>query len=181
MLDEVPAEVGSIAVMFLHMKMSCTHTPFTKVKLGRLHSTAHARPSSTSSCSCKGFDRSSILHSRCPSHALTYVAANSVLQRTCNHDYGVGSLQRLVQSMDNAEVDVVIYPTWSNPPRLIGDTVSADGNNSPTIAPHTGAPAITVPMGFNKAGMQCTIPTRTSSSKESHSGCHASQHHDQVP
>jgi len=69
-------------------------------------------------------------------------------------------VQRLVQSMDNAEVDVVIYPTWSNPPRLIGDTVSADGNNSPTIAPHTGAPAITVPMGFNKAGVQSSIQTR---------------------
>lgn len=56
--------------------------------------------------------------------------------------------------MDNAGVDVVAYPTWSNPPRLIGDTTSPDGNNSPTIAPHTGAPAITVPMGVNTAGKQ---------------------------
>ncbi|CAL8462935.1 g2469 [Coccomyxa elongata] len=65
--------------------------------------------------------------------------------------------RRLVESMDNAEVDVVAFPTWSNPPRLIGDTVSPDGNNSPTIAPHTGAPAITVPMGFTKAGTR--LPT----------------------
>ena len=45
-----------------------------------------------------------------------------------------------------ATVSVVVYPTWSNPPALIGDTVSPDGNNSPAIAPHTGAPALTVPM-----------------------------------
>lgn len=72
-----------------------------------------------------------------------------------DHHADCGGLrQRLVESMDNAEVDVVAFPTWSNPPRLIGDTASPDGNNSPTIAPHTGAPAITVPMGFTKAGTQ---------------------------
>lgn len=29
--------------------------------------------------------------------------------------------------MNNANLDVVVYPTWSNPPRLIGDYFSADG------------------------------------------------------
>ena len=71
---------------------------------------------------------------------------------TLRHTDCVEVWQRLVESMNNAEVDVVAYPTWSNPPRLIGDTASPDGNNSPTIAPHTGAPAISVPMGFTKAG-----------------------------
>jgi Asp-tRNA(Asn)/Glu-tRNA(Gln) amidotransferase A subunit family amidase len=45
------------------------------------------------------------------------------------------------------------YPSWSNPPRKIGDSESPHGNNSPVIAPHTGQPAITVPMGFTQAGL----------------------------
>lgn len=36
-------------------------------------------------------------------------------------------VQRLIESMNKANVDVVVYPTWSNPPRLIGDYFSADG------------------------------------------------------
>jgi hypothetical protein len=35
---------------------------------------------------------------------------------------------------------------------LIGDLFSPDGNNSPCIAPHTGSPALTVPMGYNTQG-----------------------------
>ena len=40
-------------------------------------------------------------------------------------------LQRLVQSMDNTGVDVIVYPTWSFPPRLLGASSLPDGNNSP--------------------------------------------------
>jgi Asp-tRNA(Asn)/Glu-tRNA(Gln) amidotransferase A subunit family amidase len=49
-----------------------------------------------------------------------------------------------------AEHDVValVYPTWNNPPRLVGDLTSPHGNNSPILSPPTGFPAITVPMGF---------------------------------
>lgn len=49
-----------------------------------------------------------------------------------------------------AEHDVValVYPTWNNPPRLVGDLESPHGNNSPILSPPTGFPAITVPMGF---------------------------------
>ena len=36
-------------------------------------------------------------------------------------------VQRLIESMNKANLDVVVYPTWSNPPRLIGDYFSADG------------------------------------------------------
>ena len=45
-------------------------------------------------------------------------------------------------------LDALAYPSWSNPPRLIGDLNSPHGNNSPRISPPTGFPAITVPMGF---------------------------------
>jgi hypothetical protein len=61
-------------------------------------------------------------------------------------------LQALVASMDAHNVSVVAYPTWSNPPALVGDTTTPDGNNSPAVAPHTGAPALTVPMGFSREG-----------------------------
>ena len=37
------------------------------------------------------------------------------------------SVQRLIESMDNARVDVLVFPTWSNPARLIGDYYSPDG------------------------------------------------------
>ncbi len=62
-------------------------------------------------------------------------------------------LDAVLAAMDEAGVDALIYPTWSNPPRHIGDDDSPHGNNSPAIAPHTGQPAITVPMGFTEAGL----------------------------
>jgi Asp-tRNA(Asn)/Glu-tRNA(Gln) amidotransferase A subunit family amidase len=45
-------------------------------------------------------------------------------------------------------LDALVYPTWNNPPRLIGDLNTPHGNNSNRLAPPTGFPAITVPMGF---------------------------------
>ena len=54
----------------------------------------------------------------------------------------------IVAAMDAAKVDAIIYPTWSNPPRLVGDMKSPGGDNSQQLAPPTGMPAITVPMGF---------------------------------
>ncbi|MEX0690509.1 MAG: amidase family protein [Gemmatimonadales bacterium] len=45
-------------------------------------------------------------------------------------------------------LDAIVYPTWSNPPRLIGDLNSPHGDNSQDLAPHTGFPAFTVPMGW---------------------------------
>jgi Asp-tRNA(Asn)/Glu-tRNA(Gln) amidotransferase A subunit family amidase len=62
-------------------------------------------------------------------------------------------LDAVVAAMDNENVDVIIYPSWNNPPRKLADLNSPHGNNSPVIAPHTGQPAITVPMGFTDAGL----------------------------
>ena len=45
-------------------------------------------------------------------------------------------------------LDALVHPTWSNPPRLIGDLNTPHGDNSQFLSPHTGFPAITVPMGF---------------------------------
>ncbi len=57
-------------------------------------------------------------------------------------------LTAVITTMDQLELDALVYPSWSNLPRMIGDSKSPSGNNSPVIAPHTGQPAITVPMGY---------------------------------
>ena len=68
-------------------------------------------------------------------------------------------LAALVAAMDAAQLDAVVYPTWRNPPAHIdrGDE-EYRGDNSQVVAPATGMPAITVPMGFTygrlPAGLQ---------------------------
>jgi Asp-tRNA(Asn)/Glu-tRNA(Gln) amidotransferase A subunit family amidase len=57
--------------------------------------------------------------------------------------------------MQAQRLDAVIYPTWANPPRLIGDLTSPGGDNSQTPSPTAGFPAITVPMGWVRNG---TLP-----------------------
>ena len=51
-------------------------------------------------------------------------------------------------AMAEYNVEALVYPTWNNPPRLVGDLSNPHGNNSPILSPPTGFPAITVPMGF---------------------------------
>ncbi|PPR71224.1 MAG: hypothetical protein CFH05_01562, partial [Alphaproteobacteria bacterium MarineAlpha3_Bin4] len=45
--------------------------------------------------------------------------------------------------MATHSLDALIYPTWDNPPRLIGDLNTPHGNNSQQLSPPTGFPAIT--------------------------------------
>ncbi|HEV8411081.1 MAG TPA: amidase family protein [Gemmatimonadaceae bacterium] len=52
--------------------------------------------------------------------------------------------------MDSLHLDALVYPTWSNPPRLIGDMNTPAGDNSQLFSPTTGFPAINVPMGFTR-------------------------------
>jgi Asp-tRNA(Asn)/Glu-tRNA(Gln) amidotransferase A subunit family amidase len=56
--------------------------------------------------------------------------------------------EAITRAMDEANLSAVVYPTWDNPPRLIGDLNTPAGDNSQTLSPRTGFPAITVPMGF---------------------------------
>jgi len=65
----------------------------------------------------------------------------------------------VVKLMDDQQLDALIYPTWSNPPRLIGDLNTPGGDNNQFFSPSTGFPAITVPMGYTRgdtlpAGLQ---------------------------
>lgn len=57
--------------------------------------------------------------------------------------------------MDRLKLDALVYPTWSNPPRLIGDLNTPAGDNSQLFSPSTGWPAMQVPMGFTRGG---TLP-----------------------
>lgn len=66
--------------------------------------------------------------------------------------------EAILAVMEENDLNAFIYPTWNNPPRKIGDLDSPAGDNSQKIPPHTGFPAITVPMGFTysylPAGLQ---------------------------
>jgi Asp-tRNA(Asn)/Glu-tRNA(Gln) amidotransferase A subunit family amidase len=59
------------------------------------------------------------------------------------------------KTMDRFKLDAFVYPTWSNPPRLIGDLNTPHGDNSQVFSPTTGFPAINVPMGYTRGG---TLP-----------------------
>lgn len=63
--------------------------------------------------------------------------------------------EAVVKTMDRLKLDAFVYPTWSNPPRLIGDLNTPAGDNSQFFSPTTGFPAIQVPMGYSRGG---TLP-----------------------
>jgi Asp-tRNA(Asn)/Glu-tRNA(Gln) amidotransferase A subunit family amidase len=60
--------------------------------------------------------------------------------------------QLVNKTMDTMKLDAFVYPTWSNPPRLIGDLNTPAGDNSQFYSPTTGFPAIQVPMGYTRGG-----------------------------
>jgi Asp-tRNA(Asn)/Glu-tRNA(Gln) amidotransferase A subunit family amidase len=57
--------------------------------------------------------------------------------------------EAIEQEMDRLELDAIVYPSWNHPPAKLAEFRTAyKGDNSQIIAPHTGQPAFTVPMGF---------------------------------
>ena len=60
-------------------------------------------------------------------------------------------------AMDRLQLDALVYPTWSNPPRLIGDLNTPHGDNSQVFSPLTGWPAIQVPMGYTRGTLPAGI------------------------
>ncbi|MBN2416331.1 amidase [bacterium] len=66
------------------------------------------------------------------------------------HDVRRVAFRRAIEDeMDRLRLDAVVYPTWSNIPAPIDSfRVQYKGDNNQVIAPHTGQPAITVPMGY---------------------------------
>lgn len=62
--------------------------------------------------------------------------------------------EAIERQMDSLQLDAIVYPSWNHPPARI-DRFNEEyrGDNSQVIAPHTGQPAFTVPMGFTEAGL----------------------------
>src|SRR6185312_5461420 len=73
-------------------------------------------------------------------HPLIQASLQSALAFTESPDSAPGCLARqrvrdglreaTTRAMDNLHLDALIYPTWSNPPRLIGDENTPSGDNS---------------------------------------------------
>ncbi|MEL7002569.1 MAG: amidase family protein [Bacteroidota bacterium] len=97
---------------------------------------------------------------------LEYFVTNSVdpneEDSVCSDPYidrrRISYRRAMENAMDKYDVEVLIYPSWNHPPARIGDFSGYKGDNSQIIAPHTGQPAFTVPMGYSydnlPAGLQ---------------------------
>ncbi len=63
----------------------------------------------------------------------------------------------VIAAMDEQGVDALIYPTWDNSPQPLGENLDElpqnVGDNSQQLAPYSGQPAITVPMGFDGSNL----------------------------
>ena len=66
--------------------------------------------------------------------------------------------EAIKKRMDELQLDAIIYPTWNNKPAKINlFNEEYKGDNSQIIAPHTGQPAFTVPMGFTSGNLPAGI------------------------
>ena len=60
--------------------------------------------------------------------------------------------------MDSLKLDAIVYPTWNNKPARIDNFEEEyKGDNNQIIAPHTGQPAFTVPMGMSPGNLPVGI------------------------
>nr|WP_262507332.1 amidase family protein [Spirosoma radiotolerans] len=59
--------------------------------------------------------------------------------------------------MNRLNVDALVYPSWNYPPALVGDAKGYKGDNSQLIAPSTGQPAFTIPMGYTTGDLPAGI------------------------
>ena len=68
-------------------------------------------------------------------------------------DRNIAFREAVLSAMERDEIDAIVYPTWSNAARRVGDLESPAGDNSQLLSPHTGFPAITVPTGYTSEGL----------------------------
>ncbi len=75
------------------------------------------------------------------------------------HEGRQAFLTDTIRAMDDAGVDAIVYPSWTNAPAHLDNAIEEYlGDNSQLVAPATGMPAVTVPMGYTydhlPAGLQ---------------------------
>lgn len=58
--------------------------------------------------------------------------------------------EAITARMDELKLHAYVYPTWSFPPRLIGDLNTPHGDNSQVFSPTSGFPSVSVPMGYTR-------------------------------
>ena len=75
-------------------------------------------------------------------------ADHTVCPDVYHNDKKIAFRAAIRSAMTKFRVQAIIYPTWSNAPRKVGDDKSPAGDNSQVLSPQTGFPAITVPMGY---------------------------------
>jgi Asp-tRNA(Asn)/Glu-tRNA(Gln) amidotransferase A subunit family amidase len=75
-------------------------------------------------------------------------ADHTVCPDVYHNDKKIAFRAAIRTAMTKYRVQAIIYPTWSNAPRKVGDDKSPAGDNSQVLSPQTGFPAITVPMGY---------------------------------
>jgi amidase len=88
-------------------------------------------------------------------------AATDTNSRPCPDTYHdekkVAFREAILAEMDKHHLDAIVYPTWINAPRKVGDGRGPAGDNSQVLSPYTGFPAITVPMGYTHGTLPAGI------------------------
>lgn len=86
-------------------------------------------------------------------------AVNGPESEACKAEYAYREQVRAAvnKTMDTLKLDAFVYPTWSNPPRLIGDLNTPHGDNSQFFSPTTGFPSVQVPMGYTRGVLPAGI------------------------
>ena len=74
-----------------------------------------------------------------------------------NDSLRIAFRQAIETEMNRLHVDALVYPTWNYPPALVGDAKGYKGDNSQLIAPATGQPAFTIPMGYTTGNLPAGI------------------------
>jgi Asp-tRNA(Asn)/Glu-tRNA(Gln) amidotransferase A subunit family amidase len=66
--------------------------------------------------------------------------------------------EAIENKMDELALDAIVYPTWNNKPaKIVSFKEGYKGDNNQIIAPHTGQPAFTVPMGYSSGNLPVGI------------------------
>src|SRR6201999_1484905 len=68
-------------------------------------------------------------------------ADHTVCPDVYHNDKKLALREAVRAAMTQNNVQAIIYPTWSNAPRKVGDTKSPAGDNSQVLSPQTGFPA----------------------------------------